>query len=41
MGAAVALLYLASKLGAASLLAAFIGLLAARALALRAERSTG
>jgi len=41
IGAAVALLYLAAKLGAASLLAAFIGFLMARALALRAERRTG
>jgi F1F0 ATPase subunit 2 len=41
MGAAVALLYLAAKLGAASLFAALIGFLMARALALRTETSTG
>lgn len=38
IGAAVALLYLAAKLGAVPLLGAFIGFLMARALALRAER---
>jgi len=41
IGAAVALLYVAAKLGAAPLLTAFIGFLIARALALRAERRTG
>ena len=41
IGAAVVLLYLAAKLGAASLLAAFIGFLMARALALRAEKRAG
>ena len=41
IGAVVALLYLAAKLGAAPLLAAFIGFLMARVLALRAERRTG
>lgn len=41
VGAAVALLYLAAKLGAASLLAAFIGFLMACMLALREERRTG
>jgi hypothetical protein len=38
IGAAVAFLFVAAKLGAAPLLAAFIGFLMARALALRAER---
>lgn len=41
MGAAAAFLIVAAKLGAAPLLAAFIGFLIARALALRAERRTG
>lgn len=41
IGAAVAFLYVAAKLGAAPLLAAFIGFLMARALALRAERRAG
>ena len=41
MGAAVAFLFVAAKLGAAPLLAAFIGFLIARALALCAERRTG
>jgi hypothetical protein len=41
IGAAVAFLFVAAKLGAAPLLAAFIGFLMARALALRAERRAG
>lgn len=41
MGIAAAFLFVAAKLGAASLLAAFTGFLFARALALRAERRTG
>jgi len=41
IGAAVAFLFVAAKLGAAALLAAFVGFLMARALALRAERRTG
>ena len=41
IAAAVAFLYAAAKLGAAPLLAAFVGFLMARALALRAERRTG
>jgi N-ATPase, AtpR subunit len=41
IGAAVALLYVAAKLGAAPLLAAFIGFLMARAWALRAEGRAG
>lgn len=41
MGAAATFLFIAAKLGAASLLAAFTGFLLARALALRAERRTG
>jgi hypothetical protein len=39
--AAVACLFVAAKLGAAPLLAAFIGFMLARALALRAERKGG
>jgi len=39
--AAVALLALAAQLGAAALLCAFLGFLAARALALRTARRTG
>jgi N-ATPase, AtpR subunit len=41
IGAAVAFLFIAAKLGAAPLPVAFIGFLMARALALRAERRTG
>jgi len=41
IGAAVAFLFVAAKLGAAPLLAAFIGFLMARALALRSERRAG
>ena len=41
IGAAGAFLLVAAKLGAAPLLAAFIGFLMARALALRAERRAG
>jgi len=41
IGAAVGFLFVAAKLGAAPLLAAFIGFLMARALALRAERRAG
>jgi hypothetical protein len=41
IGAAVAFLFVAAKLGAAPLLASFIGFLMARALALRAERRAG
>ena len=41
IAAAVALLVVAAKLGAAPLLAAFIGFLLARALTLRAERRAG
>jgi hypothetical protein len=41
IGAAVAFLFVAAKFGAAPLLAAFIGFLTARALALRAERRPG
>ena len=38
IGAAVAVLFVAARFGAAPLLAAFIGFLTARAVALRAER---
>ena len=41
IGAAIAFLSVAAKLGAAPLLAAFVGFLMARALALRAERRAG
>ena len=41
IAAAVAFLFVAAKLGAAPLLAAFIGFLMARALALRAEKKAG
>jgi purine-cytosine permease-like protein len=41
IGAAVAFLFVAAKLGAAPLLAAFIGFLMARTLALRAQREAG
>ncbi|MCL2452280.1 MAG: ATP synthase subunit I [Alphaproteobacteria bacterium] len=41
MGAAAAFLFVAAKLGAASLLATFTGFLLARALVLRAEKRTG
>jgi N-ATPase, AtpR subunit len=41
VGAAAGFLFVAAKLGAAPLLAAFIGFLTARALALRAERRAG
>lgn len=41
IGATVVFLFIAAKLGAAPLLAAFIGFLIARALALRAERDAG
>ncbi|HTV31812.1 MAG TPA: ATP synthase subunit I [Methylocella sp.] len=41
IAAAAAFLFGAAKLGAAPLLAAFIGFLIARALALRAERKAG
>lgn len=41
VGASVAFLLVAAKLGAAPLLAAFIGFLIARALALHAERDAG
>ena len=41
IGAVVVFLFLAAKLGAAPLLAAFIGFLIARTLALRAERRAG
>jgi N-ATPase, AtpR subunit len=41
IGAAVLFLGLAAKLGAASLLAAFLGFLLARMVALRAARSAG
>jgi hypothetical protein len=41
IGAAAAFLFVAAKLGAAPLLAAFIGFLIARVLALRAEKRSG
>ena len=41
IGAAAGFLFVAARLGAAPLLAAFIGFLMARALALRAERRAG
>lgn len=41
IGAAIAFLFIAAKLGAAPLLAAFIGFLLARALALRAGKRAG
>lgn len=41
IGAAGGFLFVAAKLGAAPLLAAFVGFLMARALALRAERRAG
>jgi len=41
IGAAAGPLFVAAKLGAATLLAAFIGFLMARALALRVERRAG
>ena len=41
LGAAILFLVLAAKLGAAPLLAAFLGLLAARVLAVRAARKAG
>ena len=41
LGAAILFLVLAAKLGAAPLLAAFLGLLAARVLALRGARKAG
>ncbi len=41
IGAAAGILFVAAKLGAAPLLAVFIGFLMARAVALRAERRAG
>jgi hypothetical protein len=41
IGAAAAFLFVAAKLGASPLLAAFIGFLMARAVALRAEKRAG